>query len=578
MASNKDGSWETITPKVDSSAEFREITNDFGNPLELVREAVSNAIDWEASQIHISFTVEDVHGDKRLVIRLKDDGTGMSKETLRKDFWGLGFSQSRDLKQHGEGKHRVGDKGHGTKIYLRSQSVRVRTQGADGAFESICENPSRDLNSGQLHTPRLVGIDSFLGKNETGTEIEIIGYNDNERASFIQSIVKDYLMWFTKAGSVEREFGIDNNKDFTVFLKCLDHNDEPEQIMFGHHFPKESQDINKLLDKHDFDAADYYVKRFCYPCARLTNSPEVTFDVVIYIEGDKAKREYNPLIRQRVARTQPGTYKVADRYGIWLCKDYIPITRVNEWITGFGTGSNSLTLVHGFVNCQHLQLTANRGTISNSDPKILSELEEKVQAIFDEIDTHLQERGIYTLRSWQNETKTLKQEASEFKNRVKSIKARASATVEDRVLLEPRNESELSSLLMTIYATCSDKFSFEPLDYNTSRGIDLIARNKTRDAVSDSEFWYVELKFILKPEFNHAFRNLRWIVCWDFDKSIDAESQFQGIEESDVRYLVKDQDDDGHPIYFLDNRRKAKKIEVIRFREFLKNKLHITFD
>ena len=146
------------------------------------------------------------------------------------------------------------------------------------------------------------------------------------------------------------------------------------------------------------------------------------------------------------------------------------------------------------------------------------------------------------------------------------------------MLLEPQNESELFSLLMTIYATYPDAFSFEPLDYNTTRGIDLIARNKTKDTVLESEFWYVELKFILKAQFDHAFKNLRWIVCWDFDKNIDEESEFQGIEESDIRYLVRDEDDDKHPIYFLDNKTRAKKIEVIRCREFLKNKLNIIFD
>jgi len=36
-----------------------------------------------------------------------------------------------------------------------------------------------------------------------------------------------------------------------------------------------------------------------------------------------------------------GRYRVADRYGLWLCKDYIPIQRINDWIIGFGTGSNS---------------------------------------------------------------------------------------------------------------------------------------------------------------------------------------------------------------------------------------------
>ena len=44
--------WKKIQPNVDASAEFFEIVNDFGDPLELLREAISNAIDL--SLIHIS--------------------------------------------------------------------------------------------------------------------------------------------------------------------------------------------------------------------------------------------------------------------------------------------------------------------------------------------------------------------------------------------------------------------------------------------------------------------------------------------------------------------------------------------
>ena len=124
-------------------------------------------------------------------------------------------------------------------------------------------------------------------------------------------------------------------------------------------------------------------------------------------------------------------------------------------------------------------------------------------------------------------------------------------------------------------------FPFEPLDYNTTKGIDIIARNKTDNIVSESEFWYIELKLILKKEFNHAFRHLRWILCWDFDKNINDTTDFMGVEESDIRKLKieKDTDEDGKEIsfYFLENRMKANRIEIFKFKDFLKNKLNIEF-
>jgi hypothetical protein len=162
--------WESIQPSVSAGAEFFEILNDFGNPLEIVREAISNAIDARASQIDVSFTVEEIQGNSRSVVRFVDNGNGMSEETLRKDFWGLGHSTSRG------DKSKIGEKGHGTKIFLRSERVSVKTQSQEGAYQSECDRPLAALSTKQLHTPRLRQIARFLER--TGTEIEVIGYND----------------------------------------------------------------------------------------------------------------------------------------------------------------------------------------------------------------------------------------------------------------------------------------------------------------------------------------------------------------------------------------------------------------
>ncbi len=570
--------WQDIVPQVDTTAEFFEIVNDFGNPLELVREAISNAIDWNASFIKIAFTVEQIEGARRLVITLEDDGTGMDANVLKTAFWGLGHSESRKLKSEGN-KDLVGEKGHGTKIYLRSEKVIVRTQSKEGTFESICENPLRSLSSRNIHLPKFREIDPIFDPGKTGTIIKIIGYNDNERASFVQAVVKDYILWFTKCGSIELLFDHKRNEFFKVFLKCIG-NLEYEEISFGHIFPEEKADIEKLFAEKEFDAADYYVKRFFFKNEKLKNAPEVSFDMVVSIEGDQIKREYNPMIRDRM-RSDTGRYKVSDRYGIYLCKDYIPVTNINDWVSGFGTGSNSMTMVHAFINCQELKLTANRGTISNTDPKILEELKARIQEIFNDIDSFLHEKGIHTLRVWQKETTTLNQETAEYNRRVKSIKSRKKCVINGRTFLEPQNESELFGLFMSIYTLYPESFLFEPLDYNTQKGVDLIARNKTDNQITDSEFWYIELKFILKKEFNHAFRHLRWILCWDFDKKLDDQTEFFGVEESDMRKLKTEdcelEDGKKEKVYFLENRLRANRIEIIRFKEFLKTRLDIEF-
>jgi hypothetical protein len=558
--------WTTITPRVNLEAEFWEIANDFGDPLELLREAISNSVDARATWVRIHFFMEEIEGANTLVIEIEDDGYGMTRDVLAEDFWGLGFSRSR------EDRDKIGEKGHGTKIYLRSERVTVRTQTETDATESICDRPMRALATRRSHVPRIRSIERY--QEHTGTLIRIEDYNKSERAAFVQDKIKDYLLWFTKVGSIERIFGIERLAQFKVYLKSLNA-DGFEEIPFGHFFPPPNSDIQKLFDTYTTEAGDWFCKRYTWR-ERLKELPDVTFDAVISVEGDRLKRTYNPMLRERI-RGDKTKYKVADRYGVWLCKDFIPVQQVNEWISGFGTGSNSFVLLHGFVNCQILKLTANRGSIANTDPKVTTELQKAVQGLVDEIDKDLNKNGLYTLLQWQTESRTLEQEKGEFDRRTKAVEKRKTAHLDGRLFLEPKNESELFGLLVAIYSLRPDIFEFEPLDYNTTRGIDIVARNKTNNRVADSKFWYVELKYQLKDSFNHAFKNLRWIVCWDFEKNIREGSEFRSIEETDIRLLKVHKDAMGRTSYFLDNPATANKIQVIRLEQFLKETLCLEF-
>lgn len=558
--------WDTIQPLVSAEAEFLEILNDFGDPLEIVREAISNAIDAGATKMDISFSVEEIQGNSRSVLRFVDNGRGMTDEIISTDFWGLGHSTSRG------DKTKIGEKGHGTKIFLRSEYVSVKTQTAGGAYQSDCERPLAALSQKKLHTPKLRQIEKF--RDSTGTEIEVVGYNDNERSKFIQSITKDYILWFTKIGSIEREFEINTLKDFELRLKCLDA-DDFEVVRFGHVFPPENSDINTLFEKLGSDAAAEYVKRVLKQKIRLPNHPEVTFDIVLSVEGDAVKRRYNPQLRER-GRSQSGTYRVLDRYGIWLCKDFIPIERANEWLSSFGGGSNAFTILHGFVNCQALRLTANRGTIANTDPKILEELKTEVLSIVSKLDDELQNNGLYTLRTWQQEERTLEQEKSEFTRRVKKLKVRNVAEYKGHTLLEPNNESELFGLLTTLVGIAPELFEFELLDYNTTKGIDLIVYDK-RQVLAEHNLGYLELKHFLTSSFNHAFQYLKWILCWDFGRNIAVGSRFEGLSDADVRELRAAKDTNGLNIYWLDAPQAANKIHVINLKELLETKAGIKF-
>jgi hypothetical protein len=560
------GEWARIEPSVNAEAEFFEIINDFGDPLELLREALSNAVDAAATEFSVKFSVPEVSGAPRLVIDIHDNGRGMTQEVLEKDFWGLGYSQSRSRSDA------IGEKGHGTKIYLRSQRVEVRTQSVEGAVEAICESPLEALSRRALHAPQIRALPRF--RDGTGTEIRVTGYNDNERSRFRQDIIRDYMLWFTKLGSIERVFGQEGLATFSMSLQALDVS-SPETLSFGHVFPDDNSDIADLFERLGPRAADHYVKRFIYS-DRLPNHPEIAFDMVISVEGDEAKRVHNPMIRDR-RRADTGRYRVADRYGLWLCKDYIPIERVNDWITGFGSGSNAFVLLHAFVNCQKLKLTANRKSIANTDARVLEDLRTAAKRRIEEVDSYLQSRGLYTLRTWQDEARTNEQEKAEFDRRVKNLKSRRVAVLNGQRLLEPQNESELFGLFITLCSVKPDLFPFEPLDYNTSRGIDVIARNRSTSPITDGERWYVELKHTLQTRFNHSFSHLRYIVCWDLDRGMADGTEFTAVGD-DIRRLRIAEDAEKRRLYFLDAPTAQTKIQIIRLCEHLKNHLGLTFE
>ena len=94
-----------IKPKVDETQEFIEIANNFSNPLEIVREAISNSYDAKASQIKISFDVVSEYGESILKIVIEDNGAGMDKDGLQ-SFFDLGNSLRRNDPSS------IGEKGH----------------------------------------------------------------------------------------------------------------------------------------------------------------------------------------------------------------------------------------------------------------------------------------------------------------------------------------------------------------------------------------------------------------------------------------------------------------------------------
>lgn len=554
-------------PQVNQSQEFKEIAFDFSNSLELVREAISNAFDVRATHIKIGFSmVMDDDGEERVRIYIYDNGSGMDIAGIH-SFFDLGNSLSRgdDTK--------IGEKGHGTKVYINSNRIIVKTQRNNKKYLAIMDEPRRKLNQHQIPT---VDITETQCDDKTWSCIEIYGYNNNRVEKFTHENLKDYILWFTKMGSIERIFGFDGNRQVKLELKGIDES-QYETIDFGHVFPKESMFVDKLFDEYLVNAPKYFCKSWKFE-GTLKNYPYIQYQAIFFIEGNNVKYDYNKMIRHSGYTAPQGSYTIQERYGLWLCKDFIPVQRMNEWIT---TKGQEYTKFHAFFNCQKFRLTANRGSIENTPSEIMQDIEEVVKNIYKTIV----ESDYWTNIDWLGDEveayKTSAKEIKDFERRLNQIKKTKIATYKNLHLVEPTQENGVFSIYMMLSSLEPSLFPFQIVDYDTHSGIDVIVKpNDTAPTIS-SQLYYVEFKNYLDKDkqFNHSFDNLKAIVCWD----INTKTTRHGTDIVDLAnehrtlQIIPPENVNDYTHYYLDNSRKRTKIEVYVLKAYLEEKLNIRF-
>lgn len=551
-----------LTPTVDQAQEFIEIANDFANPLDLVREAISNGFDAHATDIRLAFETETISGETTFVIRLSDNGDGMGRNELQ-SFFDLGNSTRRG------DKLTIGEKGHGTKVYFNAKKLIVDTQRDGVRFVASLDAPFSKLHDRQI--PTVTVREEPSETPATGTTITIYGYNNNRRERFTHSRLRDHIYWFTKFGSVERQFDIVTLANVKLHLKGLDR-DDFETLPFGHPFPAESRDVNALFDEYTVQAPNYYCRRIV-KTGSLPNHPEVRYSAVFSVEGRRIKYDNNPMLRRPGYNAPEGAYTIQDRYGLWLCKDFIPIQRKNEWIT---TKGSEFTKLHAFFNCQALKLTANRGSIENTPAEILQDVEQVVRATYQSITESDEWLQLNYLEEEAEGYNTVEKEKKSFTFRVDKANKSNIASYKDAVLVEPKRESGVQSLVVQLMTIDPSLFPFSVVDYDTLEGIDIIVKANDIVPVQGSKLYYVEFKYLVSSAFNHSFENLHSIICWDTELKHGDIVKDVNREERKLS-IAAPQDSDDYTRYFLDNPRKAHRIEVFVLKDYLPQKLKVQF-
>ncbi len=561
-----------FTPEVNPAAEFLEISNDFSNPKEIIREAISNSFDAGAKNIKVEIYIDKSAGEDELVICLDDDGHGMDEEEL-KAFFGLGFSMRTKVDDRGyKISPAIGEKGHGTKIYFNSAQIEATTC-KDGRRIAAC----MDLPRKNLRLQKVPTVEYEITSTENQeayTSVKVIGYNDNKQQGFDHNEIKDYIYWFTKFGSFESELGIEKYKDVRLLLKGLGA-DEFEELEFGHKFADVNTNTKSLQAKDKVSPLDYYVTKWVLPKVQILGYPNSTIDIVFYIEGDEAKREYNKMIHRPWVAWKPGEYTVGTRYGFWLCKDYIPIQKKNEWVSE----KSEWTKYHAFANCQDFRLTANRGGLENTPPDFLEAVGETIKDVFKNKISRSKDFQKYQEELLREQVEmTAEREQKAFEDRRKSALSRKVTALQHLELLEPRQESGVYSLVLQLKALEPNLFGFKVLDYDTTLGYDLLVTTDSALDLNQASMRFVEMKYELKRTFNHSFKKLAGIICWDCRLSNDEEvSDLTG----EKRYLkITNKDDslpDSYKKYMLCSYTTGHNIEVFVLKDYLKDKFNLDF-
>ncbi len=561
-----------IAPQVNAAAEFKEIAFDFGTPLDILREAISNSFDAHAKFIKLWFFKEQIKGRQVLKIIVDDDGDGMDRDALHA-FFDLGNSlrQAQKQKLKDEGKLvPIGEKGHGTKVYFNSSKIEVHTSSKGKSYHAVMDDPFAALSDGRVPTAQVEVKDASA--NERGTQIVIYGYNNNQTELFNHDRLKDHILWFTKFGSFEKELGVMIHKDVKLSLKGLDH-DQPEEILFGHMFPPESTGLEKLFDQYIDQAPDYFCKRYVRS-GTLPDLPECSYHAVFYVEGNKIKQDYNKMLRRAGKKDYPsGAYTVSERYGIWLCKDFIPIERRNEPINYKGS---EFTKLHAFFNCQDLRLSANRDSIGPTEGRIKRAIDEQIVKLYDEIMAGPDMNMLDYFADQAEAKKTAEKEKRDLESRLKRAEKAKVAEYKGVTLVEPYSEVGVLAIVAQLSVLEPNLFPFTIVDYDMRSGYDLIVKGDATTPIQNAKHFYVEYKHELGFAFNHTFKNLMHIVCWETRLKQDDEIE-DILGSKRWMKISKPAVPGAHTRFMLDDPNGQIKIEVFVLKVYLKEKLGIEF-
>jgi hypothetical protein len=585
-------SQESYTPRVEEGHAFREISQDFSKPAEIFREAIANALDAYSKRIWLRVHVTKLEGRERVIIDLCDDGIGMTADGI-KSFLNLSDSKKPTSAPPGMTRRRMtGYKGHGTKVYLNSERVEVLTRAANEVpVRCQLDDPMGNLSEGNAppavietilpeELKRLRGDWGFPEMTDLpGTSIRVTGYHQNTKKGLEHALLADYIRWFTRWASWEPKLRevtkttsdeVSDLAQCSLFLRGLAKQDQDtdEKLSFGHIFPSEDcTDVRKLRTKDEADPLKFYVRTWAFEDQPLIRNPEKRLDFLFALEGEGARRGYNDMLRRQGKPRRPGDYLSEERYGLWLCRDYVPIQRFNTWVAE----RSEYTRMHSFVNCDALNLTANRGSVENTPQHLLEDIEETVRTLFEDgIEKDADYIKFLDELLAVERHRHASKEATDYRRRVKRLEDKHYAKILNVEFLSPATETDLIALVSGVQSLIPDILPFVVRDYDSHFGFDGLATRNRELAITETRHLFVEFKTELKVEFNHSFDQLEAVICWT--SKIKDGAEVTDLSGHKGTYRITTNPIDGKRSRYIVRQDNPRNVEVIVFKEVLEGR------
>lgn len=496
---------ETV-PKINYSI-IKQIIKDRKHPLDMIREAISNAgdPDIDAKNVEIEYYKDPSYGVSFI---FRDDGCGMTysgdeNNPQRLDkFIHFGFSKTSGFKS---GKY--GEKGLGAKLILDSKKIEITTWTG---------NPSDKVYSVQINEPRSKIFKTptelpkiFISPREPeesdrkGTEIRVYGYFDLDR-DYSKKEIKEYLYYRTLVGCTKE----DKDK-LPKFI--LNYMGEKETLESG--FPY----IHKLYDSEGKAKWDTIIVD---PPLEVMQNSKLGTEVKIILKGGLS--------------VEPGRFNLNDRTGgLFLSVYGIPYFDLdfNKYKGDFKEYKRFCRFV---VECDILgdkeKLHINRGNFDEEDEiiKAFKFATKKAFKMFASQSVYKEFKRLYSRRKEKEKSILLNERKTELNNPKQEF-----VYYKDELLHRvPNNEQDTLALFWKLEGLKALPFhEFRSLEHTNQTGIDVIANYQEEDIG--------EKKICAAIEFEHTFENYiehghnpsqtSLIICWQIKnpKKLEKLNQYK---------------------------------------------------